>query len=193
MTIEFDINATSLQEKTDRLLDNPKQMEKAISGSMNSALERRGKAAAWSEVREEFNVRKADVVGRDQVSMFKAHPGRLDARLTISGAANISLGHFLRPKKGPKRRPKVGPGVVVKKSSGKKPVKGAFVKNNPGGAVVFKREGSKRLPVAKLFTSAPLRHLEKDDVRKRIEREIEDGFFHEFDRYADHILTKAGR
>ncbi len=192
MTIEFDINTKRLEEKTDRLLDIPKQMERAVSGAMNTALERKGKAAAWREVKDEFNVRKLDILGKDHVDVFKASPGRLDARMVIHGASNISLGHFLRPKNGPKRRPKVGPTVLVKRSAGRKPVKGAFVKVNPGGAVVFKREGTARLPIAKMFTSAPIRHLEKDDVQDRIYRDIEEGFFQEFERYADHLMSKAG-
>ncbi|MBI9079188.1 MAG: hypothetical protein JEY79_05550 [Pseudodesulfovibrio sp.] len=192
MSVGIDINTKRMEEQLDRMLDIPKQMERAVSNSMNTAVQRKGRASIWQEVREDYAVCKADILGQDHVKMFKANPGRLEARLVLFSDSNIPLGHFLRPKKGPKRRPKVGPAVLIKRSSGKKPVKGAFVKLNNGKPLVFKRVGDPSLPIAKLFTSAPIRHLEKDDVQDRIYRDIEEGFFTEVERLSNLNLSKAG-
>ena len=187
--IAIDVNAERMQRTADELVRRVGQFPRVASSAITRAVTRHGKRAVRVEVTAEYAVRVADI--NSLMRVYPSTPKTLTATLVVQDNSSIPLAHFLRTKVAPKRRPKVGPAVRIRKTAGSVPVKGAFVIWKSGGPILLKRVGAARLPVQKLLTAAPVRHVAKPAVQARVFEAIEQGFFQEFDTYANHVLTQG--
>lgn len=167
----------------------PLGLEKAMARSLNkTVLGMRTDASRM--VRQEYAVPVRDALGL--VFIRKAYQGYLQAEMKCQSSANISLGHFgprpVRVKSaGGKRQ---GVSVMVKRSSGRKRLGQGF-QPKPGGPI-FARDGQDRLPIHKLFTSAPVRFLERPDSQARLLAQGEARLAKNFAHESAWILEQAG-
>lgn len=163
---------------------DPKLVDKAFQRALQVA-SMKAKTRISRKVRATYNI-KAAAVGRSvQLRKLQSEPGRL---LLYTGRM-LGLDKFsARPKKvrtAAGRR--VGVTVQVKKSGGRKLVKGAFLGGK--GKVIFTREGEGRLPIERKFGPSIAHMVGNKDVLTDFEAHVGEDAATEFNRYLEFLMT----
>jgi len=146
---------------------------------------------AGQMARQSYNVRSGDV--KRSFTLLKASPSSLFGAATSKGRV-LSLRDF-SPTPGPgKRRPAVGLSVMVKRQSGKVRLAGAFWGQMPGRDVasVFRRLGTSRLPIEKLFGPSVPQMLGNQEVMARIQAKAADRFGVNLDHEVSRVFAGLG-
>ena len=137
------IRADDMRMAEDMLRQIPKGVEKAASRALNRAI-RSGATAAARKAREEYYV-----LHRSIISTIKIHPAtesRLIARAVSKGPRRELMDFRVNPT-APRKVPVVR--VAVRKSTGYKDLRGAFVAKGKSTAKthVLRRAGKERYPI----------------------------------------------
>ena len=136
--------------------DIKREMAKAQRSATNKLM-RKASVAASKKVREVYVIKARDL--KQFTKIRRASGSRSTATLIITGSP-IGLIHF-----GPKQVRR-GVSVRIKKTSGRKVVKSAFIEVMPSGHIgVFQRVGKGRLPIKELKTLSPIKMYEVEGVR----------------------------
>lgn len=140
----FTYELTNFQEL--RQAFDPKLVDKAYDRALQVAATK-ARTRISRKVRETYNIKAGDIGRAVQLRKLQSEPGRL---LLYTGRM-IGLDKFgARPKniKTARGRRK-GVTVQVKKTAGRKQLKGGFIGGK--GKVVFTRQGPERLPIERKF------------------------------------------
>ncbi len=181
-----------------------KEVLALVPGGMQLACQRAAnktvkslKVAAKKAIRDEYNIKSSDL--ERQFSIVQASKWNPFAELHATGSRSISLSHFnprartvtaeTKTRSGSTARVKrKGVSVKVKKTGGRKLVKGGF--QLKAGAIM-KRVGDSRLPLAKLYGPSPLRMLEESSVQSHLGYIAEELMEKNLEHEATHILRQA--
>lgn len=188
--LNLDVTADGFLRAAAKCATLPQGLETAIVRALNKTV--LGMRTDGSRlVRKEYAVPVKDALGLAMI--MRANKSHLKAELKFRGSANISLGHFsprpvrVRDSRG---RARTGVSVLVKRSSGRKKLGQGF-QPKPGGPI-FAREGSDRLPLRKLFTSAPVRFLGRPEVSDELLSLADVRLAKNFDHESRWVLEQAG-
>jgi len=119
----------------------PRKYQKVVSRAINK-IAVKARQQISTRVRQDLAVKATDLKRRN-IRLRKASYSRLSAFILISGA-RIPLTHFTP------RQTQVGVSYKISPDEGRKTAGHAFLATMPGGHVgVFKRKGTKRLPLSK--------------------------------------------
>lgn len=147
-----------------------------------------GKVAATREVVKLYTVKRAKI--NERVTTSRASVGNLEASVSWRGRP-IGLADFqVNPSKPqPTLRPVLSANVL--KSTGLKPVPGAFLANVRSGLRAFERSGSSRLPIEALYGPSVPEMLGNESVVEAIETRanevLEARLEHEITRMLDKL------
>ncbi len=138
--------------------------DKAMVRALNETV-RQGKTAMARQINKEFRVKVGDAKDRLDVDYAKAKGGgvKFAARLLATRPGGLhgndwrgmNLIHFVTNLPTKSKRGKLGQlKFQIKRTGGRKSIKGAFVATNrrTGGRAVFIREGKARMPIQTLTT-----------------------------------------
>jgi Prophage minor tail protein Z (GPZ). len=163
----------------------PTAASRAINRALGSA-----RAEAVRAVRAEYTVAAGDV--RKTMVITTARPTLLLGSIRATGGP-IALSKFdVSPSRpNPKARNPVT--VRVKKSSGRKVVKKAFLAEMSSGHIgVFKRAGKARLPIEQSFGPSVPQMLGAENVTQKVEAKAQATLDKRMDHEISRILDKGG-
>jgi hypothetical protein len=169
-----------------RALD-PAKVDRALARAMKAASAKEATAIS-KDVRAVYNIKHGDIKKTLDIRRLPgAQPDYL--LLYVSGVAGLDKFGMTRKKVKTPRGRAVGASVRVKKTSGRKVVKGGFIQSIHGDKI-FKRVGEARLPIKRLFgPSVPamvLRTLSRVDFERRAAANVAT----EFERQIRLLLDK---
>ncbi len=159
--------------------------EKAMARALNRTAEQ-GNTQMVRAIAKEFNIAQADV--RSKITVSRAHPGKGGAFLTVDLKAlqskrgrGFNVIRFLEKSTSlaqAKKRKKAGTidqlHFQIKRSGGKRIIKGAFIGNK--GRTVFMREGKERLPIKAVTTIDIPQMFNTKRINQRVVRFMVDKF-----------------
>lgn len=132
-------NATAVAKSIGGLADGNRR---AIARALNRAIERTATRMARS-ISGKYSIGVRDVRARLKIRKALASgKGRLEVVLEPTGQTSVNV---VRYKRGAVRKADQGVGVTIKRTGGRKQIRGSFVANN--GRTVFIREGKGKLPI----------------------------------------------
>lgn len=158
--------------------------QQATVSTINKTM-RKARVAASKEIRKIYNIKAKDI--KKALVITRANRNKMYADHIVTGR-RLLLSYFAP------RQTKKGVTIRIKKSSGRKVVKGAFEATmKTGHKGVFKRKGKSRLPIRELTTlDLPTMYdiRAEDTFDKTVSREINKIFDHEFDFRLSKIARK---
>ncbi|MDT8901838.1 phage tail protein [Anaeroselena agilis] len=175
--------------RAERLLGNikgalPAVQARAINRSLGSA-----RAEAVRAVRAEYTV-SAEAV-RKTIATKNATPS-MPLGIIIATGTPIAMSKFDVSPTRPDPKAKRSVTVRVKKGSGRKTVKSAFLARMGSGHVgVFKRAGKKRLPIEQRFGPSVPQMLGSDNVTRQIEQKARETLDARLDHEIGRILERG--
>ena len=158
-----------------------KVFEKALRRTVKR-MGTRFRKTAVKEVRQTYNVRAKKL---KEYIKARTHYGKggVEWRFRVSGKP-MSLIHFSP------RQTRQGVTVKVKKSEGRKMIKGAFLANDSGSHKrVFMRSGKARLPIESKHTISIPQMFNKE-ILKKAQKEVEENYEKEFKHNLDFYMGR---
>ena len=156
------VDAKEFRKVELQLRDQQKQAGAVIARALNRAATA-AKTAAVKEVRQGYYVKAKDV--NKTIKIYRASRSKLGA-VVVSKDSKLPLDKFrFSPRTRPKRPPKGGIKVAVKKT-GLKTLPHAFLVNHDTGTQIWQRVGKDRLPIRRLMGPAVPQMLGADRVQK---------------------------
>lgn len=153
---------------------------KATVRTLNKLI-RKSQTAISKAVRAEYTIKAKDL--KKSTKIQKANKNKIEAAIVVKGK-RLPLMYFNA------KQNRRGTSVRIKKSSGRKTVKSAFIAVMDSGKVgVFQRTGKDKLPIKELYTvdaPAMVDKAGRDAFIKIIERDFSRVFDHEL----SYLLSK---
>ncbi len=178
--MKFNVRLENI-EGLERLLD-----EKIYRKALRRTIKRMGakfKNRAIKEVRKTYNVKAKTLRRHIKERMSGSDGGSVEWRFTVTGRP-VNLIHFGA------RQMRKGVSVKVKKGSGRKVIKSAFIARDSGGHKrVFMRKGKERLPIEAKSTLSYPQMFNKDIIDKAT-KEVEENYGKEFEHNLDYYLGR---
>ena len=176
--MRIDINLKGL-EKFEKTVNR-----KIINKAANRTIRRMGtrfRTTAVKEVRKTYNIKAKTLKQKIRARTHYDKEGNQSWRFYVSGKP-MSLIHFAP------RQTKKGVSVKIKKQSGRKIIKGAFIaKGKNGNLRVFKRVGKERLPLDTKYTIS-IPQMFNEEILDKAKKEVEDNYQQEFERNINYYL-----
>lgn len=174
--VEIDIKLEGIDKVVATL--NPNIYKKSLNKTLNE-IGRKVKTQSTKAVRAKYNIKAKTI--KDNMQVKRSRYNDLSFALHIeSGRRNII--HFGA------RQVKKGVGVRVKKTSGRKVMKGAFIGNK--GRTVFKRVKDSRLPIKAIKTLSIPQMFNKETL-KEVDKEASSSFNKRFKHNFEFYISKA--
>ena len=178
-----------LREKID-----PRVVEKALNSAVNKTANK-ARTFISKTVRQHYNVKAAKI--KDNLTETRRKDPIVERVLIYTGG-QVSLINFGAKKArvaGTKRK---GASVIVKKSSGRKIIKGenkygAFIATGKNGNThVFMRETESRMPIRKLSGPSVAQMIGAAEMTKEIDQFVKAEMPKQIEHELDYFITKAG-
>lgn len=174
--MEIDIKLEGMDKVVAKL--RPDIYKKALNRTLND-VGAKAKTQATRAVRQRYNINAKTL--KENMQVRRSRYNSLSYALQIESRRRniINFGA---------RKVKKGVSVRVKKTSGRKVIKGAFIGNN--GRTVFKRVKDKRLPIKALKTLSIPQMFNKE-VMKEVDKDASSNFNKRFRHHFDFYIGKA--
>lgn len=158
----------------------PRAFRLAISSAINKTI-KKADTAAGRAVRAIYNIKARDL--KKAVRIIKSNSNKLEGRSQIIGQ-RLRLFYF-----GAKQN-KTGVSVRIRKDSGRKTVKSAFIATMPSGLKnAFRRQTKARLPIQSLTTLDPA-SMYDNQGEKQFDKTIKTDLGRIFDQEFNYRLSK---
>jgi len=168
-------------EGLEKLLD-----EKIYRKALQRTIKRMGtkfKNRAIKGVRKTYNVKAKTLKAHIKEHMSKASNNGIEWRFSVTGRP-VNLIHFGA------RQTSKGVSVKVKKGSGRRVIKSAFIAHDNGGHKrVFMRKGKERMPIEAKSTLSYPQMFNKEIIDKAM-KEVEENYDKEFKHNLDYYLGR---
>lgn len=163
-------------------------VDKAMATAINRTLER-GRTEAVRQVRERYNIKAGDV--RQVLRIRRASPkaGAVLLEGVLYGDSRTRSVNVIKFGARVLRKAK-GASVQIRRSGGKKIIKGSFIAN--AGRTVFRRKGKDRLPIEGVQTIGPVQMFGSREVLGATAAHMTRQFDVEFQRAAALYLNRWG-
>ena len=174
--MEIDIKLEGIDKVVAKM--RPDIYKKSLNKTLND-IGSKVKTQSTKAVRQRYNIKAKTV--KDNMQVKRSRYSDLSFALHIaSGRRNIiNFGA---------RQVKKGVNVKVKKTSGVKLVKGAFIGNN--GRTVFKRVKDKRLPI-KAIKTLSIPQMFNKDIMQEVDKDASSNFNKRFKTNFEFYISKA--
>lgn len=184
MSVRIVIDDAALRDVQQKLGTIAHKAPNVIANSLNRSISNMN-ANITKEVRKDYHVKAGDI--KSSLNSVRASPNKLTAQVTSKGKL-MGLDKFkVSPKTvNPKRKSQLK--IAVKKD-GVKQIMGAFVANIHG-TKIFKREGTKRLPVARLMGPSIPQMIGNEETVELIELKAWVAYQKNLNHYVSHLLSK---
>jgi len=184
-----EISRLKLKEAGELLISIPTGMQIAASNALNRAAIA-GRAAAVKKARESYYISAAEV--RSTITITNARKDRLITSIRSKGTRRELINYKTLPntiKTGKKIAVLM---VAVKKSTGVKPIPGAFIQKgtSSGQLHVLKRDGSDRYPIHIKYGPSVPEMLGTNNVRAEVEERANTILASRLDHEITRLLTK---
>ncbi len=172
-------NIHELRQKFD-----PKLVDRALGQALQVATTKL-RTRVSREIRGTYKIKAGDVAKTVTIRRIEHH-----TRLMVFAGRMIGLDKFSsRPKKVTTARGRrVGATVMVRKDRGRKVVTGGFIAK---GNLIFKREGTERLPIERLYGPSIAHMAGNKVVGELATAQVGEDAGTEFNRYLEYLMTQA--
>lgn len=174
-------------------IENADKIIPALKAGLISAQNKimaKAKTAASKAVRDVYNIKAADL--NSKTKLYKANRTHASSSIVITGSRFTLMRFNPRPNDS-------GVSVYIKKTSGRKNIRSAFIETGKGAKLqVFRRVRKKtgglvgRLPIDVLTTLGPVKMFEKEG-EKAIEETINSGFDDLINKEIDYRLSRFNK
>lgn len=187
----LNIELKGVDKALEKLKDIPKGVEKAASSAINKTA-RGARTYASRAISKNYNVKVGDV--RKTFDLRKSSRKSLTAELISTGGVIPLSKYKVLPRaiqrKGRHNRPLR---VAVKRGSGAKTIKGAFLTQfQSGHMAVVNRKGKKRFPVVERYGPSIPQMFKADEVKDPVVKDTEERLNKEFAHEVDRVLAGIG-
>jgi hypothetical protein len=187
LTISVKHNFADVQRELEQLQEDI--AARATASAVNKTIDQ-AKTSMSSEIRAEFNISASKV--RDALRVNRATYRNGLFTIEASLESPTQRGRSLNLINFDARQTSQGVTVKIKKSGGRKLIRGAFIAN--GGRTVFIRVGKKRLPIKAEQTIGVAQMFNTKRINARVVKFIEDKFptifEHEVQFYTDRFNAR---
>jgi len=193
MEIRIALDKKQLKQIERELAHIPRGMQAAVSRAINKT-GRTAKKEIAQTITKTYLVKSSDI--KKAVSFEQATRNSLVGRLSSPSSAAVPLESFRVGATGINPRPSVGVKARVRKDRKLRAIPGAFItksfKSGKKWSGIYIREGSKRMPVKKLFGLTPSHMMEivtRGQYLSNLDKTLDKNLTHE----VDFILNGGGK
>lgn len=170
--------------KLQKALANIKNgVPRALAPAINRALDK-GRTTVKREIRKEYLIKAGDI----PIAVQGASQGNLNGQIVVASGM-LPLDRFQVRPRGVARRPVGGLYAQVKKGSGGN-ISDAF---NIPGKVAFRRRGSSRLPIKRLYTIGAAIMASQPNVGPEVNKQMALTLARRIDHELKRVLASAGK
>ena len=179
--MRIDVKLTGLEKFKN--IANQKVFQKAANRTVRR-MGTRFRTTAVKEVRKTYNIKAKTLKDKIRARTYYTEKDGHHWRFYVSGKP-MSLIHFAP------RQTKKGVSVKIKKQSGRKLIRGAFIaRDKYGNLRVFNRVGKERLPLDSKYTLS-IPQMFTDEILDKAKKEVEDNYQQEFERNINYYLRSS--